>query len=398
MGPREGDCHASWGNRMTGKKEYGVGLLGCGFIGKVHMYCHTVLPYYYDSLPFRSRFVGVCTSREETARNAEDQLGFQFGTTDAEEVIRCPEVDVVHVCTPNSLHKDELVEAMAAGKHIYCDKPLVPDLAEARAVLDAMRGYSGTHQMTLQYRFFPATMRAKQLAEEGFLGDITCFRAAYLHSGSIDPDKRMAWKLDAGKGGGVLNDLASHVVDLMQHLIGPFQEVFAATRILHAQRPSPEDPAVLVPVQAEDHVCMIIKNDDGLVGTVEASKLSTGTQDELRFEIHGTKGAMRFDLMSPNWLEIYELGSPSEPIGGRRGFTRVECVQRYPRPGGSFPAPKGSIGWVRGHVACLYNFMSALHEGRKAEPGLEVGAELNRFVEAAKLSERKGRFVDVASL
>jgi len=383
---------------MQRKKEYGIGILGCGFIGKVHAYCHTVLPYFYTPLPFRTRLVGVCTSRPETARKAREELGFEFATTDAQEVISCADVDVVHICTPNCFHKEQLLSTISAGKHIYCDKPLVPDLAGAQQVLAAMDGYKGVHQMTLQYRFYPATMRARQLIEEGFLGEVTCFRASYLHSGSIDPNKELSWKLDAQMGGGVLNDLATHIVDLMQHLIGPFDSVLAATRILFPQRPSRTDSSVKVPVNAEDLVCMIVKNDDGVTGTIEATKIATGAQDELRFEIHGTGGAMRFNLMEPDWLEIYDVGAPSQPIGGRRGFTRVECVQRYPAPGGTFPAPKASIGWIRGHVACLYNFMAAVHEGRKAEPGLKVGAGLQQFVEAAKLSDREGRFVRVDSL
>ncbi len=380
------------------KHHYGIGILGFGFIGKAHAYSHVTMPYFYDNLPFRARFVGVCTGHEDTARNAREEYGFDFCTTDASEVINCDEVDVIHICTPNALHKGEILEAIDAEKHIYCDKPLVPTWDEAQDILEALPEYDGTHQMTLQYRFYPATMRAKQLAEEGFLGDITCFRASYLHSGSIDPEKPLGWKLDGDMGGGVLNDLATHVVDLVQHLIGPFDRVLSSSRILHPQRPSPDDPDTMRPVNAEDHACLLLRNDDGLTGTIEASKIATGTQDELRFEIHGTEGAMRFNLMEPDWLEIYDVDDPSEPIGGKRGFRKVECVQRYPDPGGQFPASKGSIGWIRGHAACLYNFMSALHEGRTPQPGMDEGAELQRMIAAAKLSEEKEAFVRPSDL
>ena len=382
---------------MVAKKEYGIGMLGCGFIGKVHAYCHTVLPYYYEDLPFQTNFAGVCTSREETASQAKRELGFDFCTTDPADVIESEDVDVVHICTPNSLHKSELIAAMEAGKHIYCDKPLTSSLAEAREVMDAMAGYNATNQMTLQCRFFPATLRAKQLVEDGFLGRPACLRASYLHSGSIDPDKELGWKLDGDMGGGVLNDLATHVVDLLQHLIGTFDSVMASTRILYPERPSRHETDKKVPVTAEDHACLTIRNDDGLTGTVEASKIATGMQDELRFEIHGTEGALRFNLMNPNWLQIYDKGAPSHPIGGKRGFTAVECVQRYPEPAG-FPTPKASIGWMRGHVACLYNFMSAVHEGRPAQPDLRDGADLQQFIEAATRSEEKGQFVRVDSV
>jgi len=383
---------------MAQKKQYGIGLLGCGFIGKVHAYGHHVMPYYYKDLPWRARFVGVCTSRAATAEKAKDDLGFEFCTTDAARVIESPDVDIIHVCTPNSLHRAELLAALSAGKHVYCDKPVTSTWAEAKDVLAALKDYGGTHQMTFHNRFFTATLRAKQLAAEGFLGDVTCFRAQYLHAGSVDPDKELSWKLDAAAGGGVINDMGTHAMDLMQHLIGRFDEVFCVTRILHADRPSRQDRAVRVPVEAEDHAIMTVRNDNGLVGTIEATKIATGVQDELRFEIHGTRGAMAFNLMDPNWLQVYEADRPGEPIGGRRGWTKVECVQNYPSPGGKWPAAKGSIGWLRGHVACLYNFMDAVHHGRQADPGLEVGAQVQRFVEAARLSEKQGRFVRVSSV
>ena len=383
---------------MAEKKQYGIGILGFGFIGKVHAYAHTVLPYFYDSLPFRSRLVGVCTSRPETAQQAKEEADFDFCTTNPEEVLRCDDVDVVHICTPNSLHRDELLSAMDAGKHIYCDKPLTADLAEAEEVMEAAEDYEGTHQMTFHNRFFPATMKARRLAEDGFLGDVACFRASYLHSGSIDPDKPLEWKLDGDMGGGVLNDLATHIIDLLQHLVGRFDSVFSSTRILYPERPAIDDPNRSVPVNAEDHACLTFRNDDGLTGTVEATKIATGMQDELRFEIHGTEGAMRFNLMSPDWLEVYDRDDAEGELGGERGFKRLECVQRYPSPGGSWPASKASIGWLRAHVACLYNFMSALHEDRKPEPGLETGYQIQRVVEAAKRSERNGGFVRIGSL
>ncbi len=380
---------------MTAFKEYNVGILGFGFMGKTHTYCHVTLPYFYDSLPFRSKLKAVCTSRRETADKAAKEYGFERAVTDSAEIIHDPEIDIIHICTPNNLHKNELLASMETGKAIYCEKPLTPNYQQAGDVAKALENYQGIGQMTLNYRFFPATMRAKQLMDEGFVGEPVCFRAAFLHSGSIDPGKPLEWKLNADNGGGVLNDLAVHIVDLMQFLLGNFDSVMCTSRILFPERPVSEGSDEKVPVNAEDHACLTLKNDSGLLGTIEASKVATGAQDELRFEIHGTEGAMAFNLMDPNWLKIYDLNAEPEPIGGKRGFTAVECLQRYPAPGGSFPSSKTSIGWVRSHVACLYNFMSAVHEERPTEPGLHTGIELTRFLDAARESETQGAFVDI---
>jgi len=381
---------------MQPLKTYGIGLLGCGFIGRVHAFSHQVMHYYYPGLPWRARLAAVCTSRPQTAQQVAQELGFESWTTDPAEVIERPGVDVVHVCTPNACHKDELLAVLAAGKHVYCDKPLTADWAEAKQVLAALEGYRGVHQMTLQNRFYPATMCARQLMAEGALGELTCFRAVFLHAGNVDRSKAHGWKFEPA--GGVLNDLATHVVDLMQHLIGRFDEVFCADRIWARERPVRGNARRPAPVEAEDHACMTCRRDDGLVGAIEATKLATGMQDELRFEIHGERGALAFNLMEPNWLEFYDAGAAGEPMGGRAGFTRIPCVRNYPELGASWPYAKSSIGWTRSHVACLHNFMAAVHDGRRAEPGLEVGAQLQQFVDAAKLSAREGRFVRVETV
>ena len=381
---------------MAAPKEYGIGFLGCGSIGRTHAYCHAALPYFYADLPFRTRLVGVCTSCDETARRAKEEFGFEFPAASAADVIENEAVDVVHICTPNNLHRDELLAVMAAGKHVYCEKPLTSNWPEARDVLTALKTYRGVHQVTFQNRFYPATMRAKQLVEDGSVGPVTCFRAAFLHSSNLDRHRPAGWKFQPG--GGVLNDIASHVVDLMQHLVGPFDEVMCASRILVRERPMPGCPSRRVPVEVEDHSCMTVRGDDGLVGTIEATKIATGAQDDLRFEIHGLNGAVAWNLMDPNWLEFCDATAPGEPFGGRKGFTRIPCGGHYAAPGGAWPSAKSPVGWLRGHLACLFHFMQCVHEGRKAEPGIEAGASVQRVLEAARTSEREGRFVRVSSV
>ena len=185
---------------MAPTRNYGAGFLGCGSVGRAHAYCHAVLQYYFPDMPFRTRLVEVCTSRPETAERARDALGSEFATTDPAEIIENEAVDVVHICTPNALHKDQLLAVMKAGKHVYCEKPLTRDWAEAKDVLRALRDYRGVHQVTFQNRFYPATVRAKQLADEGFLGDVTCFRAVFLHSSNLDPKRPAGWKFQQGSG------------------------------------------------------------------------------------------------------------------------------------------------------------------------------------------------------
>jgi len=181
-------------------KTHNVGILGFGFIGKVHAYAYSNLPFYYDPPPLDAKVTHVVTSRAETAEKARRTIGAQVAATDYRAVTENPEVDLVHICTPNHLHKDALLSAMRHGKHVYCDKPLVATMAEAEEVRAALGEYRGTAQMTFHLRFFPATLRAKQLIDEGALGQILGFRAAFLHGGSADPNAPLKWKLTAAAG------------------------------------------------------------------------------------------------------------------------------------------------------------------------------------------------------
>jgi len=379
-------------------KILGVGIAGFGFIGKVHAYCHLNMPFFYDPPPLRTRLVGVATSRPETAEKARRLLGFTFATTDLATLVARDDIHIIHCCLPNHMHKPLLLEAIRHGKHIYCDKPLAFNAAEADEILAAMEAYNyrGVHQMTFQNRFLPATLRARQLVEEGLLGRVLSFRGVYLHAGYVDPARPMSWRLDRKQGGGgALYDLGSHILDLLWWLLGDFANVSALTETFTRERPRRAGAREMVPVEVDDIALMMLRLKRGGVGTVETSRVATGTNDELRFEIHGTQGALRFNLMEPNWLEVYDQRAPEEPLGGRRGFTRIETVQRYPPPA-AFPGPKFSPGWLRAHVACLHHFLSCIAEGKDARPSLRDGAYVQRVMDRAyESAAAQGRWMAV---
>jgi predicted dehydrogenase len=372
-----------------------VGFVGFGFIGKVHAYGYINLPLHYQSLPFKPVLSHVCTSRMETARPGADLIGAQNAVTDYREITENPDIDIVHICTPNNLHKDALLSAMRHQKHIYCDKPLTATLAEAEEIAAALPEYRGTAQMTLQNRFFPATMRARQLIHEDALGQILEFRCCYLHAGSANPDAPLKWKLSTEAGGGVIADLASHVLDLVHFLLGDYSSLLAATKIAYPERPAADNPSRKVPVEAEDCVMLLARMANGALGNIEATKTATGSEDEVRFEIHGSKGALRFNSMTPHQLEFWDQAAPNAPLGGLQGWTAIPCGQRYPEPATGFPTPKAAIGWMRGHMACLANFLFDIAQGNPGTPGLRQGVYIQRLMDACRKSANTQTWVDL---
>ena len=375
------------------EKTYNVGIVGLGFIGKVHAYGYMNLALFYDPVPLRARISHVCTSRQETAEKGRAAVGADNAVTDYRCITENPDVDIVHICTPNHLHRDELLSAIAHNKHIYCDKPLTATMEEAAEIGKALSGYTGIAQMTMQVRFFPAVMRARQLIEEGAIGDILQFRCSFLHAGSVDPEAPLKWKLSGAAGGGVIADLGSHALDVVRYLVGEYTSVSAATQTAYPDRPSASDPSQRVAVDAEDAMVVLARMQSGALGTVEATKLATGTEDEMRFEIHGTRGALRYNQMDPHYLEYFDRDAPSKPIGGVQGWTKIATGQRYPEPANGFPSPKLSIGWMRCHMACLANFLQCVADGRPASPGFEDGIAVQHVMDCVRRSAASGEWV-----
>ena len=228
--------------------------------------------------------------------------------------------------------------------------------------------------------------------EEGALGEILSFSCRYLHSGSVDRDRPMGWKM--GKGGGVLLDLGSHALDLVLWIMGEMPEsLICAANTLYAQRPT-KDGGVSADI-AEDHAIMTLRLQNGSLGTVEASKITSGAPDEMYLEIAGDKGAIRWNLMDPGWLEFFDNTAPEVPLGGLRGFTRIECLGRYPAPGGSFLPAKNAVGWERAHMHCYYSFLESLALGREPSPSIAEAARLQELLEIAAVSAREERWMKV---
>ncbi|MCC6444613.1 MAG: Gfo/Idh/MocA family oxidoreductase [Armatimonadetes bacterium] len=374
---------------------YRVGVIGAGMMGKTHAWCWQSIPFFYGASEFRCVLTGVATSRMESARAACEAYGYRKAYDSALAMIEDPEIDIIDIASPNKFHREALLSAHRAGKPVYCDKPLTGSLEAARDIERAIPEPEKAGQMVFHNRFFPATLRARQMIESGDLGEIICFRGAYLHSGNALPGKRMNWKDRRDYGGGTLYDLGSHLIDLVTWLCGSgFQELQARQKTLYPLRPSLEDPSILAEQDSDDMTLITGSLKNGAIGTLEASKIATGAQDEIRFEIHGTKGALRYNLMEPNYLDYYNIADPEAPLGGTSGFKRIHCIRRYPAPA-DFPAPKSTIGWLRGHLHCLYNFIESHHRYRTFDPSIARGIELEKALDAAARSARNGAKVSL---
>lgn len=372
---------------LNGKKILNVGLIGFGAMGKLHAFCISALPYYFEKSGYDARLYGICTSSVEHSEQVCAQYGFKKVYKDAHDMILDADIDVVDICTPNNLHHDVIIEALAHGKHVLCEKPLCVTANEATNAYKASIDAGTVCGIVFNNRHLSPVIRAKQLIDEGRIGDILSFSGEYLHDSAIDTKKKAGWKQNADFGGGVLYDLGSHIIDLIYYLCGEFESVYGQSQIAFPTRVGSDGAEWRT--NADEAFYINARLRCGACGTIIASKLATGTNDDLNFCIYGTKGAIRFSLMEPDWIYLYDTADKSDAFGGDRGFRRIECVQRY-GVSPAFPAVKASQGWVRGHIGSMGSYLSCVAAGGNFEPSFKDALHVQRVIEAAYKSALSG--------
>lgn len=378
-------------------RKLGVAMIGYGGIGRVHVMAYRNIPFHYGLPADTVNIVGVATTRPETAQQAAREIGCDVWTTDYRDLLARDDVDLVDICVPNQAHKEIIVAAAAAGKHIYCEKPLSMTVAEGQQMVEAVTRAGVKNQMTFNFRFFPAITRARQLVAEGFLGHVFSFRGRYYRSSYISYDKPLSWRLrQETSGGGALFDLGSHVLDLVYYLLGDFGSVQATLETLIKERPIAAGAVEKGAVDVDDIALMHMRLADGTLGLVEISRMGTGATNDLQIEIFGHQGAIRFNSADPSWLEVYDTRDAGQPLGGMRGFRKLEVVQRH--EGQKSPDWSMPPGFVRTHAECQYRFLKAIADDTPASPSLADGLHIQEAMAAAVRSSQENRWVSVAEV
>ena len=363
-------------------------------MGKVHAFCVQNLKYYYKDLPFEASIKGVCTTTQEKSQTVAKEYGFAVATTDEDVLINDPDIDVIDICTPNIYHYDTIKKALAANKHVYCEKPLCVNAEQARELAMLAKESGSICTMVFNNRHIAPMLRAAELIAEGKIGRVLSFSAEYLHNSCTDVNRPAGWKQNRDIcGGGVLFDLGSHVIDLVYSLCGEFESVYGVPQIAFARRAGMDGGEWQT--NADEAFYMICRLRSGAVGTITASKLVNGANDDLSLAIYGEKGSLKFSLMQPNFLYFYDATIKPSTLGGESGYQAIECVGRYPAPGGFFPAPKAPSDWLRGHVGSMYSFLRSVATGIQVAPDFTDGAHVQAVMDAAYRSANEGKEITV---
>ncbi len=259
----------------------------------------------------------ICDINVDKLNTVGDQLGIDESHrfTDYRNLVACPDVDAVEICTPNYLHVPMAVEAVGAGKAINIEKPLSVDLAHTLPLQQVLTEHPVPNMMCFSYRFFPAVRFAKWIIEKRMLGKIVSVNVEYLKSSALWEGRRLEWRfIKEYAGTGVLGDLGVHLIDATEFLIGNIRSVSAKTGIVVKERKR-LDSDEMGNVETDDYCNFIAELGNGIAATFSITRCALGHGNTIKFDIFGTNGVISFNLNDPSVLSVC-LGEVDKKANG----------------------------------------------------------------------------------
>jgi predicted dehydrogenase len=383
-------------------KDLNVGIVGYKFMGKAHSNAWKQAPLFFD-MGVQPVLKVACGRNQAALKAFADRWGWEEIASDWREMVHRDDVDVVDISAPQYLHYEIAMEAMRAGKHIFCEKPLAMNLAQAREMYELAERVGVTHYVNHNYRRCPAVRLAKQLIAEGRIGRIFHWRGAYLQSWIVDPSFPLTWHLRKEyAGSGPQGDLNSHSVDLARYLVGDIKKVVCMTAQFIQERPLPDEAASGTfsgtvkgsekgPVTVEDAAFMTVEFANGALGSFEATRFATGRKNYNTFEIYGSKGGILFDLERMNELQFFSNEDPAHAQGFRT-ILATEGVHEYIA---HWWPPGHIIGYEHEFVHAVVDFCKAVETGTKIEPNFYDGMKEMEVLEAGLRSAQTGKVIEL---
>jgi predicted dehydrogenase len=374
-------------------------LIGSGFMGQAHADAFRRAALLYPKLAARPVLAMLADRDEPTAKAAAERLGFPRWTGDWRKLIADPSIDVVDITSPNNLHHEMALAAIAAGKHVYCEKPLAVTVPQAEEMAAAAKKKRGLKTMVAFNNVkTPAAMYAKRLIDEGAIGKPTRFRGWFDQGFYSDPELPWSWRCSRSEAGsGALGDLGSHTISVAQYLMGDIDSVVASEQTLFKTRPlagagegysaKASATAKRRKVENEDQVQALVRFRSGAAGVIEASRIAVGKVLGIQWEVSGTEGTIINDGERFNELKVARLSEPKPD----RGFKTLLVGSQIPQFRAFLPFDYGGggLGYFDVKVIEVHDLMAGIAAG-KCFPDFEFGLANQRIVAAIERSAKSG--------
>lgn len=383
-------------------KDINVAIIGCQFMGKAHSNAWKNVNHFFD-VNFKPVLKVACDINEANLSAFAARWGWQETETDWKKVVERDDVDVVVITTPPTIHRDIAVAAAKAGKHVFCEKPISLNAAEAQEMYEAAEKAGVVHYLNHEYRRCPAIALAKRLIDEGKIGRIFHWRGAYLQSWLVDPNFPLTWhQRKELAGSGVQAGINSHSVDLARFLVGDMKSVVAMMTNFIKERPLPGANAGTFnagtsertekgEVTVEDAISMIVEFENGAQGSFEATTFAPGRKNYNYFEIYGDKGSLLFDLERMNELEFFSAEDPEYAQGFRTILATEACHDFI----ANWWPPGHTIGFEHQFHHGVVDFLKAIETGGSVTPNFRDGVEVMTILEAGLKAAETGQRVQI---
>lgn len=379
-----------------------AGVIGTGFIGPVHV----------EAL----RRVGVEVlalaghGAERTADKAR-QLHIPRAYGSAEELLADPDIDVVHITSPNHLHFPHAKAALLAGKHVVCEKPLAMDSQESAELLRLAQAQQRINAVNFVTRYYPLSQHAHALVQQGDLGRVYSVQGSYLQDWLLLPTD-WNWRLEPEYGGPVraIGDIGSHWIDLTTFITGlEVEAVLADFQTFVPVRQKPTRPVetftgklqtaveyVEQPIHTEDYASVLFRYAGGARGVMTVSQVSAGRKNRLSYEIDGAQAALAWDGENPNELWIGHRDRPNELLLKDPALLAPEARPFAGYPGGH---AEGFADTFKGLYQAVYGYLDAGDfSAAPAFPTFADGHRALRIGEAILRSAREDRWVSITEI
>ncbi len=381
------------------KPKVNIALIGGGFMGRTHSNGYHQARTFFD-LPMEPVKKVICDRELENAQKLAERFNWEEVQTDWREVVTRPDIDIVDICTPVHTHAEIALAAIQAGKAVYCEKPLSSTLAEANGLVAAARAAGVTNMCNFNTRATPAVALAREMIDEGLVGQVFEWRSVFLQSWLIDPGFPLTWRLrKETAGAGALGDLGSHSLDLARFLVGEISAVSGQLHTYTKERPVPIKDigrnsipsGKMGAVTVDDAAWATLRFENGAFGSMEASRMATGRLCAHRFEIHGSQGALAFDFMRMNELDYFNNNDSRRLQGWKtiHATTPAHPFMKYWWPAGH------SIGYEHSFTHAIVQFIEGMAAGKPVTPSFEDSARVQAVMEAIERSNETRGWVEV---
>lgn len=383
-------------------KTVNVGMIGYAFMGKAHSNALKDVAFFFPELRLHPIRRAICGRNEQGVLEAAQRFGWESYETDWKRLVRRDDIQVVDIVTPGNCHREQVIGAAEAGKHIICEKPMANTLAEARDMVRAVEKAGVKSFVMYNYRRVPAIALARQMVQAGQIGEVYHFRAYYLQDWITDPDFPLVWRLDCKQAGsGSLGDIGSHIIDMAQFLVGDIAEVTGTMKTFIKERPLVQGARGIMAargaskkgargkVTVDDATAFLAYFENGAIGTFEATRFATGRKNYNGFELYGSKGSICFCFDNMNRLEYYSKADTE----GQQGFREIHATEPvHPYMQAWWP-PGHTIGYEHTFINAMFDFFQALSRGKASSPTLRDAMKVQAVLEAVSISARERSWI-----